>query len=87
MIGGQHLIADDRWIVLEMKERIMRASEMEIEKKKRLGDHVRHKEVLPILDHLKHELHGNVDRLKGGNLKVLLKWKGVPALKMGNMGA
>jgi hypothetical protein len=33
------------------------------------------------------ELDGNVDRLKDGELKALLKWKGVPASKMGNVAA
>ena len=45
------------------------------------------KEVLPILNRLENELDGNVDRLKDGELKVLLKWKGVPALKMSNVAA
>jgi hypothetical protein len=45
------------------------------------------KEVLPILNRLENELDGNVDRLKDGELKALLKWKGVSALKMGNVAA
>ncbi len=85
LMEGQHLTAYDGWIALEMKEWKMRAAEVEREKKKQLGDHTRCKEVLPILNCLKHELHGNVDRLKYGDLKVLLKWKGVLASKMGNV--
>jgi hypothetical protein len=73
LTGGQHLTADDGWIALEMKKQKMRAAEMEKVKKRRLGDHARRKEVLPILDCLKHELNGNVDRLKDGELKALLK--------------
>jgi hypothetical protein len=62
-----------------MKERKTRAAEMEREKKRWLGNHAMRKEVLPILNCLKKELNGNVDRLKDRELKVLLKWKGVPA--------
>ena len=43
--------------------------------------------MLPILNCLEHELNSNVGRLKEKELKVLLKWKGVPTLKMGNMAA
>jgi hypothetical protein len=55
--------------------------------KRRLGNHAMLKEVLPIPDRLENELNGNVDRLKDGELKALLKWKGVPASKMGNVAA
>ena len=85
MMGGQHLTADDGRIASEMKERKTRAAKMEREKKRRLCNH--RKEVLPILDCLKKELSGNVDRLKDRKLKALLKWKGVPTSKMGNMVA
>ncbi len=78
---------DDGWIALEIKERKMRAVEMEREKKKRLGNHARRKGVLPILNCLEHKLNSNVGRLKDSNLKVLLKRKGIPTLNMGNMAA
>jgi hypothetical protein len=87
LMGGQHLTANDGWITMEMKERKTRAAKMERENKRQLGDHARHKEVLPILNCCKHELDGNVDKLKGRELMVLFKWKGVPTLKMGNMVA
>jgi hypothetical protein len=88
LTGGQHLTADDGWIASsEMKERKTRAAEMEREKKRRLGNHAMHEEVLPILNRLENELDGNVDRLKDRELKGLLKWKGVPASKMGNVVA
>ncbi len=77
LMGGQHLTADDGWIASEMKEQKTRAAKTEKEKKRRLCNH--RKEVLPILDCLKKELSGNVDRLKDGELKALLKWEGVPA--------
>ncbi len=60
---------------------------MEREKKRRLGNHAICKEVLPILGCLKNKLNSYVDILKDGESKVLLKWKDVPALKMGNMAA
>jgi hypothetical protein len=41
--------------------------------------------VLIVLDCLEHELDGDVDRLSDGDLKTLLRWKGVPISKMGNM--
>jgi hypothetical protein len=89
LTGGQRLTltADDGWIASEMKERKMRAAEMEREKKRWLGNRAMHKEVLPILDRLENKLDGNVDRLKDEELKALLKWKGVPASKMGNVAA
>ncbi len=87
LTGGQHLTANDGWITSEMNEPKTRAAEMEKEKTRRLGNHGMHKEVLPILDRLKKELSGNVDRLKDRKLKALLKWKGVPTSKMGNMVA
>jgi hypothetical protein len=73
LTGEQHLTVDDGWIALESKEQKMRAAEMEREKKRWLGDHMRCKEVLPILDCLKYELDGNVDRLKDKELKALMK--------------
>ncbi len=76
---------DDGWIASEMKERQTRAAEMEREKKRRLGNHAMREEVLPILDCFENELDSNVDRLKDGELKALLKWKGVPTSKMGNV--
>ncbi len=40
---------------------------------------------LPIIDHLKNELEKDVGRLKSKELEVLLWWKGVPVLTMGNV--
>jgi hypothetical protein len=87
LTGGEHLTAGNRWNVSEMKEWKMRAAKMEKAKKRWLGNHAMCKEVLPILDCLKKVLNGNVDRLKDRELKAQLKWKGVPASKMGNMAA
>jgi hypothetical protein len=87
LTGGLHLTAEDRWVALEMKEQKSRVAEMEREKKRQLGDHARRKEMLPILNCLEHELGGIVNRLKDRELKALLKWKGVPMSKMGNMVA
>jgi hypothetical protein len=47
--------------------------------------HLRHKATLPIVDRLMNELENNVGWLKSKELEVLLWWKGVPVLTMGNV--
>ena len=47
--------------------------------------HARRKAALPIVDCLKNKLENNVGRLKSKELEVLLRWKGVPVLTMGNI--
>jgi len=68
-----------------MKAREAEVAKKEKERKQRKEFHERHEAALIVLDHLEHELDGNVDQLCDGNLKTLLRWKGVPILKMGNM--
>ncbi len=47
--------------------------------------HLRRKAALPIVDRLKNELENNVGQLKSKELEVLLRWKGVSVLTMGNI--
>jgi hypothetical protein len=47
--------------------------------------HARREAALPIVDRLKNELENDVVRLKSKELEVLLWWKGVPMLAMGNV--
>ena len=57
----------------------------EKDKKSRMEYHARRKATLPIVDRLKNELENNVGQLKSKELEVLLQWKGVPVLTMGNI--
>ncbi len=45
---------------------------------------MRHEVVLPIVDPIKNNLENNVAWLTSKELEVLLQWKGVSMLKMGN---
>ena len=45
----------------------------------------RREAALLILDHLENVLENAVTRLTGKDLEVLLRWKGVPVSKMGNV--
>ncbi len=47
--------------------------------------HARHEAALIVLDRLENELENFVARLTGKELEVLLRWKGVPVSKMGNV--
>ena len=38
-----------------------------------------------MLDRLEHKLDGDINQLCDGDLKTLLRWKGVPIAKIGNM--
>ncbi len=40
---------------------------------------------LPIVDRLENELENNVSWLTSKELEVLLRWKGVPVSRMGNI--
>ena len=53
--------------------------------KSRMEYHARREGALPIVDRLENELENNVGLLKSKNLEVLLWWKGVPVLTMGNV--
>jgi hypothetical protein len=54
------------------------------EQKGRVKYHVRCEAALPIIACLKNNLENNVAQLTSKELEVLLRWKGVPVLKMGN---
>ena len=58
---------------------------MEKGKKVRIEFHARRNAALVVLDRLDHELDGNVERLTNKDLEVLLRWKGVLVLTMGNV--
>ena len=47
--------------------------------------HARRKAALPVLDRLENVLENAVTGLTGKELEVLLRWKGVPVSKMGNV--
>ena len=61
------------------------AVEVEKDKKRRLEYHARREATLPVLDHLENELENVIAQLTGKELEVLLRWKGVPVSKMGNV--
>ncbi len=47
--------------------------------------HARREAALPVLDRLENILENIAARLTGKELEVLLRWKGVPVSKMGNV--
>ncbi len=59
--------------------------EKEKDRKWRLEYHARREAALPVLDRLENELENVVALLTGKELEVLLHWKGVPVLKIGNV--
>ncbi len=58
---------------------------MEKDKKRHLEYHVRREAALPVLNGLKNVLENIVVRITEKELEVLLRWKGVPVSKMGNV--
>ena len=85
--GGEHIISDDMFIAAEMGNRKREIAEMEKDKKVRVEYHTRRDAALIILERLDHESDGNLARLTNKELEVLLRWKGVPVSKMGNMAS
>jgi hypothetical protein len=83
--GGKHVTSDDMFIVVELNWRRVEAAEREKDKKSRVEYHARRKAALLIIDRLENELENDVGQLKSKELKVLLRWKGVPVLTMGNV--
>jgi hypothetical protein len=73
------------FIAVELNQRKAEAVEREKDEKSWVKYHTRRKAALPIIDRLKTELKNNVGRLKSKELKVLLRWKGVPVLKIWNV--
>jgi hypothetical protein len=83
--GCKHVTSDDMFISVELNWRKAEAAEREKDKKSRVEYHARREAALPIVDRLETELENNVGWLKSKELEVLLRCKGVPVLKMGNI--
>ncbi len=79
------MTSDNMFIVVELNRRRAEAAEREKIKKSWVEYHARREATLPIVDRLKNELENDVRRLKSKELEVLLRWKGVPVLTMGNI--
>jgi hypothetical protein len=74
---------DDVIIGMELKDRKKKLAELERERKSRIEITERREAALVVLDRLDHEIGSEVDKLCDNDLKTLLRWKGVPASKMG----
>jgi hypothetical protein len=85
VMGGEHVTSNDMLIAAELNQRKAEATGREKDKKSRMEYHARREAAPPIVDRLKNELESNVGRLKSKELEVLLQWKGVPVLTMGNV--
>ena len=85
VMGGKHTTSNDMWKAAEINRRKAEATEREKEKKSWVEYHARREAALPIVVRLEHELDNNVERLTSKKLEVLLRWKGVAALKMGKV--
>ncbi len=83
--GGKHITLDNMFKSAEIVSQNAEAVEREKDRKRRLEYHARREAALPILDRLENELENVVARLTGKELEVLLRWKGVPVSKMGNV--
>ena len=83
--GGEHITWDNMFKSAEIVRRNAEAVEVEKDKKRRLEYRARREAALPILDRLENVLENAVTRLTGKELEVLLRWKGVPVSKMGNV--
>jgi hypothetical protein len=84
-MGGEHIMSENMFKSAEIVRRNAEAVEVEKDKKRRLQYRVRREAALPILDRLENFLKNAVTWLTGKELEVLLRWKGVPVLKMGNV--
>jgi hypothetical protein len=83
--GGEHITLEDMFKSAKIMSRNAEAVEREMDRKQRLEYHARCKAALPVLDCLENELVNVIARLTRKELEVLLRWKGVPVLKMGNV--
>ncbi len=61
------------------------AAEREKDKKCQVEYHARQGATLPIVGHLEKKLENNDARLTSKELEVLLRWKGVPVSRVGNV--
>ena len=83
--GGEHITSDDMFKSAEIVRRNADAVKVKKDKKWRLEYHARRKAALPVLDRLENVLENAVTGLTGKELEVLLRWKGVPVSKVGNV--
>jgi hypothetical protein len=83
--GGKHIILEDMFKSAKIMSRNAEAVEREKDRTQHLEYHARRKAALPVLNRLENELENFAARLTGKELEVLLHWKGVPVLKMGNV--
>jgi hypothetical protein len=84
--GGKHITLDNIFKSAKIVSQNAEAVEREKDRKRHLEYHARREAALPVLDHLENELENVIAQLTGKELEVLLHWKGVPVLKMGNVG-
>jgi hypothetical protein len=85
VMGGEHVTSDDMFKAAEINRRMEVAVEREKDKRYRVEYHARQGAALPIVDRFNNELENNVARLTSKELEVLLRWKGVPLSRMGNV--
>jgi hypothetical protein len=85
MTGAKHITSDNMFKSAKIMSRNAEAVEREKDRKRRLEYHPRRKAALPVLDHLENKLENVVVQLTRKELEVLLRWKGVPVSKMGNV--
>jgi hypothetical protein len=83
--GGKHFISDKMFKATENNRQTLEAVEMENGKKSWVEYHLRRKAALPILECLVNELENNAGQQTRKELEMLLRWKGVPVSKMGNV--
>ena len=85
MTGGEHITLDDMFKSAEIVRRNAETVEVEVDKKRRLEYCPRREAALPVLDRLENVLENAVTGLTRKELEVLLRWKGIPVSKMGNV--
>jgi hypothetical protein len=83
--GGEHVTSNDMFKAAEINRQTAEAAELENGKKSWVKCHLRRKAALPILECLVNDLENNVGQQTSKELEMLLWWKGVPVLKMGNI--
>ena len=85
--GGEHITWDNMFKSAEIVRRNAEAVEVEKDKKRRFEYCARREAALPVLDRLENVLEHAVTWLTGKELEVLIRWKGVPVSKMGNVAS
>ncbi len=81
----EHVMSDNMFKAAEVNRRTEDATERAKEKKNQVEYHARQEAALPIVNRLRNVLENNVAWLTTNKLEVLLRWKGVPVSKMGNV--